>query len=96
LSRLRAQGKTIVTVTHDFEMAFERSDHLIVMDKGKKAHEGDVHDVLPALLETEMASMLPELVRLTALLRSRGFGVPLTWKLSRIIDTLGSMPKKSF
>ncbi|MCL2009222.1 MAG: energy-coupling factor transporter ATPase [Synergistaceae bacterium] len=84
LSRLRDTGRTIITVTHDFEMAFEQSDHLIVMDKGRKVCEGGVGGVLPALLETE-ALMLPEVVRVSALLRSRGFNVPLTWRAEEIL-----------
>ena len=84
LSCLRDTGRTIITVTHDFEMAFEQSNHLIVMDNGQKICDGGVDDVLPALLEME-AFMLPEVVRVSALLRERGFNVPLTWKAEKIL-----------
>jgi energy-coupling factor transporter ATP-binding protein EcfA2 len=84
LSRLRDTGKTIVTVTHDLEMAFEQSDHMIVMDNGRIVCEGGVDDVLPTLLEMK-AVMLPELTRVSALLRSRGFNVPLAWRVENFI-----------
>ena len=84
LSRLREAGKTIITVTHDFEMAFEQSDHLVVMDNGRKICDGALDYVLPELVELE-AFMLPEVVRVSALLRSRGFDVPLTWRAREVI-----------
>ena len=88
LSRLREAGKTIITVTHDFEMAFEQSDHLIVMDNGRKVCDGGVCGVLPALLEQDVfiIKMLPEVVRVSALLRSHGFDVPLTWRAEEVIS----------
>jgi energy-coupling factor transport system ATP-binding protein len=79
LSRLKEAGKTIVTVTHDFEMAFEYSDRLLVMDEGAKICEGSVKDVLPVLAETADISTLPEILQLTALLRRHNVHVPLTW-----------------
>jgi energy-coupling factor transport system ATP-binding protein len=86
LTSLRDAGKTIITVTHDYEMAFEQSDHLMVMDSGQKIREGCVDEVLPALLEAETL-MLPEVARVSALLRACGVDVPLTW---RVDDILGS------
>jgi len=85
LARLKDAGKTIVTVTHDFEMAFEQSDHLIVMDNGRKVCDGAVCGVLPVLVELE-AFMLPDVVRVSALLRARGFDVPLTWRAGEVIS----------
>jgi len=84
LSGLRDMGKTIVTVTHDLEMAFEKSDRLVALDNGRKVCEGGVDDVLPELLEMD-AIMLPEVVRVSALLRSRGLDVPLTWRAEEVL-----------
>ena len=85
LSRLKETGKTIVTVTHDFEMAFEHSDRLLVIDDGMKICEGSVHDVLPVLSETLGVSTLPEILQVTTLLRRRGTDVPLTWNLEELL-----------
>jgi len=84
LSRLINMGNTIINVTHDFDMAFEHCGHLLVMDNGRLVCEGSVEDVLPVLLEMEVI-MLPEIVRVSALLRARGLNVPLTWKAEDII-----------
>jgi energy-coupling factor transport system ATP-binding protein len=89
LWRLKEAGKTIVTVTHDFEMAFERSDRLLIMDDGRKVHEGSVSRVLPLLLEAGNASTLPEILQLTGLLRQRGLPVPLTWDVEEFCRWLG-------
>jgi energy-coupling factor transport system ATP-binding protein len=87
LSRLRAEGRSVVTVTHDFEMAFEYSDRLIVMRDGLKASEGEVCEVLPALLELQRAFM-PNILQLSALLRENGADVPLTWDAETLCDAL--------
>jgi len=84
LSRLRDMGKTIIAVTHDFEMAFEKSDHFLVMDNGRKIYEGSIDEVLPVLLEME-PFMLPEEVRLSASLRKRGLDFPLSWKVEEVL-----------
>jgi energy-coupling factor transport system ATP-binding protein len=78
LSRLRAEGRTIVTVTHDFEMAFEYSNRLIVMSDGLKLCEGAAAEVLPVLLERQRPFM-PEILQVSGGLRERGADVPLTW-----------------
>ncbi len=89
LSRLREDGTTIVTVTHDLEMAFARSDRLLVLDRGIRMCEGGVRATLPALLEMQGASMLPEILRVSGALRCRGAFVPLTWDLEELCGALG-------
>jgi energy-coupling factor transport system ATP-binding protein len=85
LARLSAEGKTVVTVTHDFEMAFEMSDRLIVLEDGVKVYEGGVEDGLPVLLERQEAFM-PDVLRVAHLLRKRGVDVPLTWDSEQLLD----------
>jgi energy-coupling factor transport system ATP-binding protein len=92
LSRLRAEGRTIVTVTHDFEMAFERSDRLIVMTDGVKLCEGPVREVLPVLLREQRAFM-PEILQLSDALRKNGLGVPLTWDAEELCRALLPPPE---
>jgi ABC-type glutathione transport system ATPase component len=82
----------MVTVAHDFEMAFQRSDRLLIMDDGRKTQEGSVRCALPLLLEAENASTLPEILQLTSLLRKRGLRVPLTWDIGELCRWLGLCP----
>lgn len=87
LSWLKEEGKAIVTVTHDFEMAFERSDRIFVMDGGRGLFEGSVTGALPALLERESA-LLPEVLQLCDSLRREGLSVPLTWDADELLESL--------
>ena len=74
-------------MTHDFDMAFEYSDWVIVMEQGRKIFEGEVRDALPALLRSESASMLPEILQLTDLFSP--YGVPLTWDVQELAAAVG-------
>jgi energy-coupling factor transport system ATP-binding protein len=87
LSRLREEGRTVVTVTHDFEMAFAHSDRLMVMADGRRVCEGKVCDVLPALLELQRAFM-PEILQVSDFLRQNGVNVPLTWDAETLCRAL--------
>lgn len=89
LSRLREEGKTVVAVTHDLEMAFACSDRLLVLDRGIRMCEGGVRVTLPALLKIQGESMLPEILRISGILRCRGMRVPLTWSLEEFCEALG-------
>jgi ABC-type glutathione transport system ATPase component len=81
-------------VTHDFEMAFERSDRLLIMDDGRKVCEGSVSQVLPLLLKTGGVSTLPAILQLTDLLRKRGLRVPLSWDVEEFCRWLGIHPSQ--
>jgi energy-coupling factor transport system ATP-binding protein len=88
LSHLKEQGKTIITVTHDLEIAFKNSDRLLVLDDGTKICESSVCGALPVLVETASASSLPEILQITALLRKGGVNVPLTWDAEKLFAAL--------
>jgi energy-coupling factor transport system ATP-binding protein len=89
LSRLKGEGRTIVTVTHDFEMAFEWSDRVFVIEGGRGLFEGSVASALSALLERESENvMLPEVLRLCGRLKRQGLCVPLTWDVDGLFEAL--------
>ncbi len=46
IRQLRAQGKSIIFISHNMDIVRELSDHLIVMDSGELLVEGDVDEVL--------------------------------------------------
>jgi iron complex transport system ATP-binding protein len=46
LKKLKAQGKTIVMVLHDINLAFKYSDHIVVLDKGKTIYQGTPQEVV--------------------------------------------------
>ncbi len=51
LNKLKKDGKTVITITHDFDMAFEYSDHLLFLDDGKSLKEGDLKEIYPFIRE---------------------------------------------
>ena len=46
MRQLRADGRTLLFISHNMDIVRELSDHLIVMDSGKLLTEGDAEDVL--------------------------------------------------
>lgn len=78
-SELRAQGRTVVTITHDLEMAFRFSDRILVMDSGKSRGEGNVGEALSSLMEVLSPSVWPEILQVSGRLRTRFPGIPLAW-----------------
>jgi ABC-type cobalt transport system, ATPase component len=49
LKTLKAEGRTVVVVSHEIEKMLALSDHLIVLEKGKIAFDGKSRDGLGAL-----------------------------------------------
>lgn len=78
-SELRGQGRTVVTITHDLEMAFRFSDRILVMDSGKSRGEGNVGEALSSLMEVLSPSVWPEILQVSGRLRTRFPGLPLAW-----------------
>jgi iron complex transport system ATP-binding protein len=46
LKRLSAQGKMIVTVLHDLNLAASFADHILLLKEGVLVHSGDTHQIL--------------------------------------------------
>lgn len=88
LESLRARGKTIVTVTHDLDMAFGHGDRLLILDGGIRMCEGGVRATLPRLMKMRECPALPEILQVSGALRRRGLCVPLTWDLEEFCETL--------
>nr|WP_315101525.1 energy-coupling factor transporter ATPase [uncultured Fretibacterium sp.] len=90
LSDLRRCGRTVITITHDLEMAFGCCDRLLVMDSGRTVGEGGVGTALPLLMQALSSPVWPEVLQVSDRLRARCGSVPLTWDpdvLLRAIET---------
>lgn len=46
MKRMRADGHTIIFVSHNMDIVREMSDHIIVLDSGKQLLAGEVEDIL--------------------------------------------------
>ena len=91
LSNLRAGGRTIVTVTHDLEMAFGCCDRLLVMDAGRSRGEGDVETALPSLMRVLSPSVWPEVLQVSDRLHARLSEIPLTWEPDALLRALDAL-----
>ena len=79
LSDLRRRGRTVITITHDLEMAFGCCDRLLVMDSGRTVGEGGVGTALPSLMQALSSPVWPEVLQVSDRLRAHCSGIPLTW-----------------
>ena len=77
LTRLKAQGMGIVTVSHSMEDMAARADRIGVMDRGELVMLGTPGEVFVRRKELEaMGLAVPEVTRILGLLQERGFALP--------------------
>ena len=77
LTRLKAQGMGIVTVSHSMEDMAARADRIGVMDRGELVMLGTPGEVFARRKELEaMGLAVPEVTRILGLLQERGFALP--------------------
>ncbi|NLL36036.1 MAG: ATP-binding cassette domain-containing protein [Fretibacterium sp.] len=85
LKSLKKNGKTIITVTHDLEMALEFSDRLLFLNQGRSELEGEPQAVVPLLIEKLSSRVCPDLLRVSLLLRKSRLNSPLFWRLDELL-----------
>ncbi len=79
LDGIHRDGTGIVLVTHDLEVAFSRSDSVLVLERGRCAASGSPGEVAERLYENPTPGLLlPDVMRVALMLRARGARVPLT------------------
>lgn len=89
LGHLREEGKTIITVTHDLEMAFDNADLLLNLKEGKVAVQGKVEAVVQNLVTSEERSSWPEVLRVSEALHCLDSRIPLTWDPNKLCEAIG-------
>ena len=89
LTRLRDRGRSVVSITHDLDVALRFSDRVLIMDKGRVLAEGAPRDVLPALMEAMRPEAWPDALRISSRLRERFPDIPLTWNMEELANVLG-------
>ena len=88
LTRLRDEGRSVVTITHDLDMALGFSDRVLVMDGGRSLAEGTPQEVLPSLMEALRPDVWPGALQVSARLRARHPSFPLVWRVEALWDLL--------
>lgn len=62
---LKTAGKTVITITHDMDLAVEIADRLAIMANGKIIHIGNPMDLFAELDESASEIVAPQMVRLS-------------------------------
>ena len=85
LGRLRDEGKTIITVTHDLDMALNYSDRILILRNAAKIREGRPHEVLEELMNELDPEAWPDVLRISAELRKSNHDFPLLYNYQELI-----------
>jgi energy-coupling factor transporter ATPase len=72
----RNLGITVVLVEHRLDLTAKYADHIIIMDNGKVALNGDPHEILRSEEARLIGVGIPKATRLYQLLRKEGIGLP--------------------
>lgn len=89
LGRLRDEGKTIITITHDLNMALKYSNRILILRGGEKITEGTPHEVIHEITESLPVEAWPEALRLSAEIRGVNPDFPLTFDYDELIALCG-------
>lgn len=84
LGRLRDEGRTVVVISHDMDMALRHSDRLLVLGRGRRLGEGGPHEILPALMEALRPEAWPIGLQIAAEIRRRRPDAPLAWDVDEL------------
>lgn len=91
LSRLRDKGHTVITVTHDLNMALNYSDRILILRESKAVKEGRPHEVLSVLTETLPAESLPDVLRISAEIKNINPDFPLLYDYEEFIKCISQI-----
>lgn len=91
LSRLRDEGRSVVTISHDLDAALRFSDLVLILDEGRNAAQGTPQAVLPALMGILSPDVWPGGLQVSARLRESFPSLPLTWDVDALAS-LGAAP----
>ena len=90
LGRLRDEGKTIITITHDLNMALKHSDRILILRSGEKITVGTPYEVIHQITESLPIEAWPEALRLSAEIRKVNPHFPLTYDYNELIALCGT------
>ena len=88
LGRLRDEGKTIITITHDLSMALNFSDRVLILRNGAKILEGRPGEILDTLMESLDPEAWPDVLRISAEIRKVNHNFPLFYNYQEFISCI--------
>ena len=79
LDRIHRNGTTVVLITHDLEIAFSRSDKILVLERGRSVGFGTADEVARMLHASPVPGLVvPDVMSAALVMRDKGLRVPLT------------------
>ena len=88
LGRLRDEGRTIITVTHDLSMALNWSDRILVLRDAGKLQEGTPREVLETVMQSLDPEAWPDALRISAQIREANPDFPLMYNYQELISCI--------
>ena len=85
LGKLRDNGKTIVTITHDLKMALNYSDKILILREGSKIKEGVPDEVIEELMNILEHEAWPDVLRISNEIRKKNKNFPLLYNYEDFI-----------
>lgn len=91
LSRLRNEGRTVITVTHDLNMALTYSDRILILRKSRMIQEGRPREVIGELMNVLEPEAWPEVLRISAEIRNVNPDFPLIYDCEEFIRCISQI-----
>ena len=88
LSKLRDEGKTVITISHDLNMALNYSDRILILRDGSVIREGSPHEVLEDIMNILEPEAWPDVLRLSAEVRKINPDFPLAYNYEEFISCI--------
>lgn len=91
LSKLRDEGKTVITISHDLNMALNFSDRILILRDGSVIREGTPHEVLDDIMNILESEAWPDVLRLSAEVRKINPDFPLAYNYEEFISCISQI-----
>ncbi len=79
LTRLRDEGRTVVTVTHDLDMALHYSDRILLLRDSRVINEGRPDEIIRDIMDATKPEAWPEVLRISDEIRKVNPDFPLIY-----------------
>ena len=87
LDRIHKDGTAVVLITHDLEIAFSRSDKVLMLEHGRCVGFGTPAEAAVQLSEKPVPGLiLPQVMRVAIAARAQGWKVPVTCDPDRLAE----------
>ena len=88
LAHLRDEGKTIITISHDLNMALNYSDRILILKDSRKVQEGTPEECIDTVMNILEPEGWPDVLRLSAELHRINKDFPLLYNYQEFISCL--------